>query len=161
MIWRKVLTGVSLVLLSAVQAEALETPNLDGVWEGDIRIDESGKLNVTEAEKDLHDVYVRLTIEGPVVAVAFKINGSWTDAKPGVFHISQVKTNAVIFGTNYSGDENEGWTETWSFIVTPKDDSTLITEYARLVNNSGFRVDAENVKLGVRGYGEMKRAARK
>jgi hypothetical protein len=62
-------------------------------------------------------------------------------------------TNAVIYGTHFSGI----WTETWTFTITQESHDMLLVSYARVVNNNGAAGTAEGKKFTFRGVGEFKR----
>ncbi len=145
-------------LAVAIPAHAVETANLDGVWEGPLHFDEKVFAfdPIPDAKGPPTDVRLRIEIHGPVVNVLF--GNEPGEGTPGVFHIAQVKTNAVIFGTDYSRDDGPGWTESMAIIVTPKDDKTLLVSFSRLVSNSGFDgKDDDNTKFGIHIDGELKR----
>lgn len=135
-------------------ARAQEATNFDGTWEGAIHFDKEAFL--TEASTPTAGVFFRIVIHGPVVDVFHGDSSKFTISKPGKFHIAPVADNAVIFATE-TAKPDEAWTESWVFVVTKKNDRTLIAEYVRLVNNnSGSEKPDENVKFATRGEGELK-----
>jgi hypothetical protein len=142
----------------AVPAHAVETANFDGVWEGTLHFsDSSFAFDPVPDAKDTRDVKLRVEIHGPVVNVFFAYHPP-DDGLPGVFHIPQVKNNAVIFGTDYSQEAGPGWTESKVVIVTPKDDKTLLVSFSRLVSNSGFDArDEKNLKFELHSDSELAR----
>jgi hypothetical protein len=145
-------------LLGMRTAEAVETPNLDGVWEGTLHFTESSfSFDQIPDAKSTHEAKLRVEIHGPVVAVFYGNSDKTDGGTPGIFHIAQVKTNAIIFGTNYEQGDGPGWTESIALIVTPKDDKTLLVSFSRLVNNSGFDGQGNNVKFGIHLDGELAR----
>ncbi len=137
-------------------AYAIETPNLDGVWEGQMHFTKSSFAFAEIPDADSpHDVKLHIEIHGPVVNVV--VGDDDKSFTAGLLHIAQVKTNAVIFGSNYLQGSGPGWTESWAIVVTAKDDKTLLVSYSRLVNNSGFPDNKDNVKFGAHVDGELTR----
>lgn len=144
---------------TASAAHAVETPNLDGAWEGSLHFTKSVFAfdEIPDTNAPPQDVKLRIEIHGPVVRVFFGSDPT-DEGSPGEFHIAQVKTNAIIFGTRYLRDDGPGWTESMVAIVTPKDDKTLLVSFSRLVNNSGFESgDGKNLKFGIHVDSELKR----
>jgi len=126
----------------------------DGVWEGSIFFDKEAFLAPTSTPAE--GAPMRIEIHGPVVRVfAKEVGGDFEEVKPGLFHIAPVSTNAVIFATQ---DEamSSGWVESWVFVVTQKDEHTLVVEYSRLVNNVETPPSDPQSKFGTRGVGEFK-----
>jgi hypothetical protein len=99
---------------------------------------------------------MRIEIHDAVVRVFVKVGDNFSEVKPGLFHIAPVETNAVIFATESAPG---AWVESWAFVVTQKDDHTLIVEYSRLVNNVGVPLSVSESKFGTRGTGEFERTA--
>ena len=146
------------LLAGAVPAQAVETPNLDGTWQGQLPITQASfAFDPIGDAKNAHDVVLRVEIHGPVVNVYFGDVSNPDAGQPGVFHIAQVKTNAVIFGTHSSLDDGPGWTETMTLIVTPKDDKTLRVSFSRLVNNSGFHDGKDHPTFALHADTELTR----
>jgi len=129
----------------------------DGVWEGSIVIDKEALL--VAASTPAGGLPMRIEIHDAVVRVFIKEGDAFVEVKPGLFHIAPVEANAVIFATEAS--VADGWVECWAFVVTQKDDHTLIVEYSRLVNNVGTPLSDENSKFGTRGVGEFVRLPEK
>lgn len=123
----------------------------DGTWEGNILFDKEAFLASTSTPPE--GVAFRFEIHGPVVQVFIEEDGKFGESKPGAFHIAPVGTNAVIFATDSAPD---AWVETWTFVVTQKDDHTLTVEYTRLVNNVGSMPDSPEKIFGTRGIGDFK-----
>jgi len=144
------------MLAAAVPAQAVETANFDGTWEGTLNFNNASfAFDPVVDAKDMQALKLRIEIHGPVVNVFYS-----TDAAglPGTFHIAQVKMNAVIFGTHYLEGDGPGWTESMVAIVTPKDDKTLLVSFSRLVSNTGFDKPGEkNIKFGIHSDGELTR----
>ncbi|HTW34420.1 MAG TPA: hypothetical protein VMD53_07375 [Rhizomicrobium sp.] len=131
----------------------LKIPPFDGVWEGLIFFDKEAFLAPTSTPAEGEPM--RIEIHGAVVRVFAKEGSDFKEAKPGLFHIAPVSTNAVIFATQ---DEavSSGWVESWVFVVTRKDEHTLIVEYSRLVNNVETPPSDPESKFATRGAGEFK-----
>ncbi|HJW41318.1 MAG TPA: hypothetical protein VJ476_08830 [Rhizomicrobium sp.] len=157
---RKLLVALATAAFAAMTpaAHAIDTPNLDGAWEGSLHFQKSSFAfdKVADAES-IHDVKLHIDIHGPVITLTFGDADKSDDGSPGVFHIAQVKTNAVIFGTRYLPGDGPGWTESWALIVTPRDDKTLLVSFSRLVSNSGFPDDKANIKFSTHVDGELTR----
>jgi hypothetical protein len=125
--------------------------NFDGVWEGKILYDKEAFISDTATPAagepmrlEIHDAVVR-------VFIAEQEGAPLTEFIPGSFHIAPVMANAVISATQYSAV----WTETWTFVVTKKDNDTLIVNFVRVVNNNVPLSQPES-KFFTRGYGEFK-----
>jgi hypothetical protein len=158
MVARVLGAALAALLVAATPAFAVETANLDGVWQGSLHFTPASfAFDPIPDAKSVHDVVLRVEIHGPVVNVYFGGTASPDDGLQGVFHIAQVKTNAVIFGTNYSQGDGPGWTESMTLIVTPKDDKTLLVSFSRLVNNSGDTDAMQNVKFAEHVDGALTR----
>jgi hypothetical protein len=160
MAMRKLAAALCLVAFAAMMpaAQAVETPDLDGVWEGTLHFRASSfAFDEIPDAKLPQDARLRIEIHGPVVNVILGDGDKSGDGSPGFFHIEQVKTNAIIFGTDYRQGDGPGWTESFAIIVTPKDDKTLLVSYSRLVNNSGFSGDEPNLKFATHVDGELTR----
>ena len=123
----------------------------DGVWEGTIVFDREALLTATGTPAA--GIPMRIEIHDAVVRVFVKDGNDYSEAKPGLFHIAPVSANAVIFATQESPED--GWVESWVFVVTQKNEHTLIVEYSRLVNNVGTPLSDPNSKFGTRGMGEF------
>ena len=157
---RKLLSALAAVAFAAMAlpAQAVETPNFDGVWEGALHFKESSfAFDVVPDGKSPSDVKLRLEIHGPVVAIDFGDSDKSGEDTSGPFHIAQVKANAVIFGTRYLEGDGPGWTESWAIIITPRDDKTLLVSFSRLVSNTGFPDDKSNLKFSTHVDGELTR----
>ena len=137
-------------------AYALDTPNLDGVWEGTLHFQKSSFAfdHIPDA-KSPQNARLRIEIHGPVVNLI--LGGGGNSGSPGFFHIEQVKTNAIIFGTDYRQGDGPGWTESFAVIVTPKDDKMLLVSFSRLVNNSGSGKAGDNIKFETHVDSELTR----
>jgi hypothetical protein len=129
----------------------------DGTWAGTIVIDKEALLSATGTPPA--GIPMRIEIHDAVVRVFIKEGDAFAEVKPGLFHIAPVEANAVIFATEAS--LADGWVESWVFLVTQKDDHTLIVEYSRLVNNVGAPLSDEDSKFGTRGVGEFVRLPEK
>lgn len=150
--------AVVIILAMAAPSYAIDTPNLDGIWQGSLHFKEgSFAFDPIDDAKSTTDVKLRIDIHGPVVNVFFgRAEG---EGSPGAFHIAQVKSNAIIFGTEYLQGDGPGWTESMTMIVTPKDDKTLFISFSRLVSNTGFEDRKDNVKFAEHVDGELTRVA--
>jgi hypothetical protein len=129
----------------------------DGVWAGTIVIDKEALLVASSTPAE--GLPMRIEIHDAVVRVFIKEGDAFVEVKPGLFHIAPVEANAVIFATEAS--YTAGWVESWAFVVTQKDDHTLIVEYSRLVNNVGAPSSDPDSKFGTRGVGEFVRLPEK
>lgn len=129
----------------------------DGTWEGTIVFDKEAFLVATSTPAE--GLPMRIEIHDAVVRVFVKEGDDFVESKPGLFHIAPVQANAVIFATEAS--PGDGWVESWVFVVTQKDDHTLIVEYSRLVNNVGTPLTDPSSKFGTRGVGEFERVREK
>ncbi len=96
---------------------------------------------------------MRIDVGGPVVHVFMEQDHAFSEFMSGQFHIAQVMANAVIFGTHAS----DPWTESWVFVVTHKDDDTLLVNFTRVVNNERTPLTDEYSKFSTRGFGEFRR----
>lgn len=136
----------------ASQPEYQVPAPFDGVWEGTLLFDKDAFL--TEAATPSAGEPVRIEISGPVVKLFMKIGGAMVEMKPGLFHIAEVNTNAVIFATESAPG---AWVETMVFAMTQRDHDTIMFEYSRLVNNVGTPLDNPESKYETRGSGQFKR----
>lgn len=149
---------IAVLLVLVVPAQAVETPDFDGVWEGTLHFkDSSFAFDKIPDSESSHDVKLRIDIHGPIVNVFYGDVDKPDDGLPGIFHILQVKTNAIVFGTDYDQGDGPGWTESMAIILTPRNDKTLLVSFSRLVNNSGFDVEENNFKFGIHLDGELTR----
>jgi hypothetical protein len=136
------------------QASAQVYP-FDGIWEGTILFDKEALLAATSTPAA--GVPMRVEIHDSVVRVFMNDGEGFSEVKPGLFHIAPVSANAVIYATESA--QGGPWVESWVFVVTQKDDHTLIVEYARLVNNVGTPLSDPSSKFGTRGAGEFQRVS--
>jgi hypothetical protein len=143
--------GVVSNLPSQIRQVQIAAP-FDGTWEGKIFFDKEAFLVATSTPAE--GVDFRIEIHDPIVKIFIREDSGFTEANPGTFHISPVDTNAVIFGTQ---SQAGSWNETWTFVLTQRDDHTLVIEYSRLVNNVGLPPDDPQKIFGTRGIGDFKR----
>lgn len=165
--WNSALTALSVVIAMFSPASALPNPHpeqvqtqaaaqvypFDGLWEGTILFDKEALLVASSTPAE--GVTMRIEIHDAVVRVFIKEDDGFQEVDAGAFHIAPVSANAVIFATEAA--QSGPWVESWAFVVTQKDDHTLIVEYSRLVNNVGVPLSDPNSKFGTRGVGEFQR----
>ncbi|HYD86818.1 MAG TPA: hypothetical protein VEA80_05040 [Vitreimonas sp.] len=128
---------------------------LDGTWEGDLGPVDGAGLSPARLRG------VRLVISGQTVAVFVPDNGSAIEVKPGAFSIQRDGTNAVITSIEVDPGRprNEGWVETWCFVITLRDADTLITNFVRVVNNNDMPPDEPSARFSQIAAGELRRVA--
>ena len=143
-------TEIGSHLPSQLQGAQVAVP-FDGIWEGKILFDKEAFLGPGSTPID--GAEFRVEIHGAVVRVFAKMEGEFSETKPGAFHIAPVGVNAVIFATDAQPDS---WVESWTFVVSQKDNRTLVVEFSRLVNNLGLLRDDPQKNFGTRGTGEFK-----
>jgi hypothetical protein len=129
-----------------------EPASLDGTWQGTIHFDKEAFL--ADTSTPAAGVRFRIEIHDVVVRVFIEENGTFTEAKPGMFHIAPVAANAIIFATQQG---NDAWLESWCFVVTAKSRDLMIVEYTRLVNNYTMSHDEKGADFATRGAGEFSR----
>ena len=126
--------------------------SLDGTWEGDLAFLQGATLSQKEPATGRY----RITIQGSAVHVYMVRPQDLREVKPGLFHIERLMTNAVI-SASQSGQDNEGtWVETWVFTVTQENGTTLLTNFARVVNNIDLPLSNDHSKFAKEAAGELK-----
>ena len=99
----------------------------------------------------------KITIKNQQVYVFSGSEKEPKEIKPGQFQIKRHLTNAVIFAIN-SGNDNEGrWVETWVLAITQKNQSTLIANFVRVVNNLDLPPGNDHGQFSLAYAGEMQR----
>jgi hypothetical protein len=132
---------------------ATQVHPFDGRWEGTIVFDKEAILSATGTPAA--GILMRIEVHDSVVRAFINDGNGYSEVMPGMFHIAPVSANAVIYATEASA--SDGWVESWVFLVTQKDEQTLLVEYSRLVNNIGTPLSDPNSKFGTRGMGEFRR----
>ncbi|HEY0300964.1 MAG TPA: hypothetical protein VGC36_06515 [Rhizomicrobium sp.] len=127
---------------------------LDGRWQGVVTFDKEAFL--AETSTPAAGTTFRIEIDDSIVRVFVLKNGGLVETKPGLFHIAAAATNAVIYA-NEATPEANGWVESRVFVVTPKDDDTLIVQYVRVVNNRGLPGSDPQARFATRGAGAFGR----
>jgi hypothetical protein len=126
--------------------------SLDGAWEGDLAFLQGATLSQKEPATGRY----RITIQGSAVHVYIVRPQDLREIKPGAFHIERLMTNAVIYATQ-SGKDSEGtWVETWVFAVTQENGTTLLANFARVVNNIDLPLSNDHSKFAKEAAGELK-----
>lgn len=156
---RSIVLGAAATILSARSAAAQEYVTsvgiLDGTWEGNLDPVSAAGLSPTRLRG------VRLVISGQSVRVFIPNDGSPREIKPGTFTIQRDGTNAVI--TSIEADpgrpRNEGWVETWCFVITLRDADTLIVNFVRVVNNNDAPADQTSARFSQIASGDLRRVA--
>jgi hypothetical protein len=77
------------------------------------------------------------------------------EVKPGAFHIVRLMTNAVIYAVDSGRDDEGTWVETWVFTVTQENGTTLLTNFARQVNNVDLPLSRDHSKFTKEAAGEL------
>jgi len=144
--------GLSLV--TPREADALDVGPISGTWEGSL--DPVNGPGLTASDKRLP---IRMIVRDDVAQV-FTGENFEIEAKPGKFKVEKTATNMIVFEID-KGEDNDGvWVETWAFVITQKDQNTLITNFYRVVNNTEMPANAANSKFSIAKVGELKRVSR-
>jgi hypothetical protein len=97
----------------------------------------------------------RITIQDSQVHVYVVHAQDVKEIKPRAFHIVRLRTNAVIYAIE-SGEDDEGtWVETQVFTVTQENGTTLLTNFARQVNNIDLPLSSDHSKFTKEAAGEL------
>jgi len=123
---------------------------LDGTWEGDLQYQEMTGTGPKSSWR-------RIVIDGATAKVFIKTDGKDREVKPTAFRVQRHLANAVIVSIDSALDDEGLWIETWSYVVTLKDRSTLITRFTRIVNNANLPLSVAHSKFAVTASGELHR----
>ena len=102
-----------------------------GKWEGQLRL----------IDPNAYHSEIGGGTAGQVFEASFEVSGEkvrvfWgkhrTEVKPGSFHLTTHKTNAIVYAMDSAADVMDktgsgGWVETWTFTITHKDRNSLYT----------------------------------
>ena len=108
---------------------------LDGQWEGRLRMREPFASPDLAKPPVSEDIVLRIVIGADTPKVFMLDDGKWSDVMPNDLTIMRYRSNAVITGFQASGAEHNGWVETWSILITVKNDDEVVAEWGRIVNN--------------------------
>lgn len=126
--------------------------SINGAWEGDLTFLQGATLS----QKEPVTARYRITIQGSAVRVYMVRPKDVKEVKPGLFHIERLLTNAIIYAIQ-SGEDSEGtWVETWVFAVTKQNETTLLTNFSRIVNNVDLPLSNDHSKFAKQAAGELK-----
>jgi hypothetical protein len=133
--------------ISSPHAEDKLTGNWDGVL--------SEKRTPTEA------FGIRLTLNKAGINVFHQnsVTGAWSEAMPGLFHMSQQGGNAVLHATDSGRDADGTWVETWVLVLTCRSDDELLVEWVRMVNNVDLPATKSGKTFSYGATGTLKRVA--
>jgi hypothetical protein len=140
---------------AGASAQTYVTPvgMLDGTWQGELASAEGEGLSRARLSG------VRLQVAGENVRVFMAQDGDYLEVKSGTFRIQRDGTNAVITSIEIDPGRprNQGWVETWCFVVTLRDPNTLITNYTRVVNNNDLAPEEANARFSQIATGLLRR----
>lgn len=143
-----------LSVLAPRRAEALDFGPTIGTWEGSL--DPINGPGLAASDKRLP---IRMIVRDDAAQV-FTGENFEIEAKPGKFKVERIATNMIVFEID-KGEDNDGvWVETWAFVITQKDQNTLITNFYRVVNNTEMPLNAGDSKFSIAKVGELKRVSR-
>jgi hypothetical protein len=149
------LAVIGMVLGSACALAASPHYLYQGTWEG--ALTHVATSLGEEGAKGIRELVLRVRFENDTISVAIKLEGEWTDVKPGTFQISQYDTNAVVTSITSGSDDDGTWIETWSFAITPIDDSHIDVLWQRQVKNKNMDATNPYAVFGGVAYGELTR----
>jgi hypothetical protein len=143
------------------QSFTREIGSFNGDWEGKLKV----VATSVPTDSVIHNDHV-----APYNAHLFKIIIRNKDVrvfadndeiKQGHFGIYQHKANAVVCATNsgigHYNKKDGAWVETWCFLLTQKDQNTLIGNFSRLVNHTDLPADDEYATFSINATGEFRR----
>src|SRR5215813_6746249 len=135
-------------------AGAEDFGSVNGTWEGRLYPAFGPGLIASDAP-----LPIRIVVQDEKAQV-FTGDDFTIEAKPGAFKAERLATSMVIFSMDSGRDHDGVWVATWAFVVTQKNHDTLITNFYRVVNNTGLPTTAENGRLSTAKAGELKRGPR-
>jgi hypothetical protein len=100
--------------------------NLGGEWRGKLEPLHGQHLDPRDWALEL-----RFFIRGDMAQVFIWRGSGWQEIKPGQFHITHHKSNAIL----HSIDSGNGWVESWVFSLSRRDEDSLYVYANRIINN--------------------------
>jgi hypothetical protein len=137
---------------------SLRAASYDGTWTGTVKCLYDPGL----WPQDECDVGFTLQIHGTDFSVEQVVKskaGTETRSKinSGKFHAGRLSTNGVAVSLDTGNDEDGTWVETWSFVMTLKDEDHMLVQWTRVVNNLDMPPDKRGSKFFIVGLGELAR----
>lgn len=130
---------------------------LDGQWEGRLRMREPFASPDLTKSPVSEDVSLRVVIDKGTPKVFVLDDGEWSEVMPNDLTIMRYRSNAIITGFQASGTENNGWVETWSILITVKNDDEVVAEWGRIVNNLNPSARSVSPTFSMGAVGQMYR----
>jgi hypothetical protein len=146
-----VTTAAMTFATEAARATESTPLGLDGTWVGELTPISGPGLSPPPR----HFGVIRLEIDGLNV----RVFSDDREPKPGLFTINRHGSNAVITAIQADPGAPVGasWVETWTFIVTVGDPSTLIVNYVRVVNNNQSAMTEDGARFSQIRTGQLRR----
>lgn len=122
-----------------------------GAWEGSLEGHSGPNLVAGAGVKRAF----RIVIGAQQVHVFQRLDGQWSEMKPGTFIIYNWGSQAVIYSLTSGKDSDGTWVEGSSFILVHHSSTSVIAYWLRTVNNLNLPSDNPDFHFGWEFSGEM------
>jgi hypothetical protein len=147
-------------ILFSCPGTAREIGSFEGTWEGKLKV----VANDFNKKSDSYERTIARYEESPFKIViqgqGARVYFGDTEVKPNSFQAHIYMTNAVVFATSAGTDAEGQWVETWDFLLTQKNQETLIACLSRIVNNLDVPETQDSSKFFIVIAGELHRMSR-